>query len=249
VRMSSASSADGRIECGPMARRWPASPEQTKHPEDRRLYQEIPILRSLINFSAGCALGARRPPGARPAARPHGTARPSRRSADRLSKAAAEVQFIAAVYTDLRWPRSTSRCWPRPVTEFFLDSSASEALGHDDPAVVAPDGLVERVADRVLLLNHGREISRIRSGPSPPPRQSPTLRLTLERAEDAAALRRSAEVSAAAPTCLVRDGAQTAPVWPGSSRRCRPGDWRRRPARTTCLSGVRRHARLAGRTL
>ncbi len=216
---------DGRIEVradGASLARFP--PEQTGYlPEDRGLYQEIPILRSLVYF--GRLRGLDRREAARRAGEwleRMGLLDRRNDRLDALSKGNQQrVQFIAAV---LHRPAVAVLDEPfsglDPVSqEFFLDLVGELKRGGTTILLSSHQmDLVERIADRVLLLNHGREIlsgsvadlhRRLDS--------RPRLRLTLERTEDAAAVRADpdvAEVSADGPDlCLIlRDGAQTAPV-------------------------------------
>jgi ABC-2 type transport system ATP-binding protein len=216
---------EGRIEVrangGLLAR---LSPAQTGYlPEERGLYQEVPILRSLTYF--GRLRGIETREAGRRAAEwleRMGLLNRQGERLDRLSKGNQQrVQFIAAV---LHRPAVAVLDEPfsglDPVSQEFFLGLVGELKSAGTTILLSSHqmDLVERVADRVLLLNHGREIlsgsvadlhgrldNRAR------------LRLTLERAEDAAAVRADpdvAQMSADGPELrlVLRDGARTAPV-------------------------------------
>jgi len=169
-------------------------------PEDRGLYQEIPILRSLVYF--GRLRGLDRREAARRACEwleRMGLLDRRYDRLDALSKGNQQrVQFIAAV---LHRPALAILDEPfsglDPLSqEFFLDLVRD--LKDSGTTILLSShqmDLVERVADRVLLLNHGREIlsgsvGELRGGLDARPR----LRVTLEQAADAAVLRADADV-------------------------------------------------------
>jgi ABC-2 type transport system ATP-binding protein len=198
-------------------------PERTGYlPEDRGLYQEVPILRSLVYFGRLRGMDGR----------------DARRRAcewlekmslldrkddrlDALSKGNQQrVQFIAAV---LHRPALAILDEPfsglDPLSqELFLD--LVRGLRHAGTTILLSShqmDLVERVADRVLLLNHGRDIlsgsvadlhGRLDA--------RPRLRVTLEQIADADVVRADADVEAVAgdgPDLRVtlRAGARTPP--------------------------------------
>ena len=193
---------EGRIEVpvgGTGLDRLP--PERTGYlPEDRGLYQEIPVLRSLAYF--GRLRGLDRREGARRAfewLERMGLLDRRHDRLDALSKGNQQrVQFIAAV---LHRPAPAILDEPfsglDPLSqEFFLDLVRD--LRDSGTTILLSShhmDLVERVADRVLLLNHGREIlcgsvGELRGGLDARPR----LHVTLECAADAAALPADADI-------------------------------------------------------
>ena len=177
-------------------------PDRTGYlPEDRGLYQEIPILRSLVYF--GRLRGLDRRESTRRACEwleRMGLLDRRHDRLDALSKGNQQrVQFIAAV---LHRPALAILDEPfsglDPVSqEFFLDVVRDlKASGTTVLLSSHQMDLVERIADRVLLLNHGQEIlsgsvGELRAGLDPRLR----LRVTLEQAADAAVLRADADVA------------------------------------------------------
>jgi len=139
-------------------------PQQTGYlPEDRGLYQEIPILRSLVYFGRLRGLSRREAEG-RAVEWLHrmGLADRKTERLDALSKGNQQrIQFIAAV---LHRPALAILDEPfaglDPLSqEFFLDLVRD--LRNAGTTVLLSShqmDLVERVADRVRLLNHGRDI-------------------------------------------------------------------------------------------
>jgi len=216
---------EGRIEVRADGARFSSLPPPLTGylPEDRGLYQEIPVVRSLTYFGRLRGLDAREA-GRRAAAwlERMGLLDRQTERLDRLSKGNQQrVQFIAAV---LHRPAVAVLDEPfsglDPVSqEFFIDLMAEMKREGTTILLSAHQmDLVERVADRVLLLNRGREIL---SGSVAELHRRldrrPRLRLTLERAEDMAVVRADADVAEAAvdgpDLCLVlRDGAQVPAV-------------------------------------
>ena len=193
---------EGRIEVlAEGATRDRLRPDRTGYlPEDRGLYQEIPILRSLVYFGRlrgldGRAAGTR----ACEWLEKMGLLDRKHDRLDALSKGNQQrVQFIAAV---LHRPALAILDEPfsglDPLSqEFFLDLVRD--LRNAGTTILLSShqmDLVERVADRVLLLNHGREIlsgsvadlhGRLDA--------RPRLRVTLEHVADADVLRADADV-------------------------------------------------------
>jgi len=176
-------------------------PDRTGYlPEDRGLYQEIPILRSLVYFGRLRGLDGREA-GTRACEwlEKMGLLDRKHDRLDALSKGNQQrVQFIAAV---LHRPALAILDEPfsglDPLSqEFFLDLVRD--LRNAGTTILLSShqmDLVERVADRVLLLNHGREIlsgsvadlhGRLDA--------RPRLRVTLEHVADAGVLRADADV-------------------------------------------------------
>jgi ABC-2 type transport system ATP-binding protein len=198
-------------------------PERTGYlPEDRGLYQEVPILRSLVYF------GRLRGMDGRDARRRAGAwlekiCRLARKDdrLDALSKGNQQrVQFIAAV---LHRPALAILDEPfsglDPLSqELFLD--LVRGLRHAGTTILLSShqmDLVERVADRVLLLNHGRDIlsgsvAELHGRLDARSR----LRVTLEHVADADVVRADADVEAVASDgpdlrVTLRAGARTPP--------------------------------------
>ena len=176
-------------------------PDRTGYlPEDRGLYQELPILRSLVYFGRLRGLDGREA-GTRACEwlEKMGLLDRKHDRLDALSKGNQQrVQFIAAV---LHRPALAILDEPfsglDPLSqEFFLDLVRD--LRNAGTTILLSShqmDLVERVADRVLLLNHGREIlsgsvadlhGRLDA--------RPRLRVTLEHVADADVLRADADV-------------------------------------------------------
>ena len=206
---------------GPARGRLP--PDRTGYlPEDRGLYQEIPILRSLVYFGRLRGLDGRDASSrACEWLERMGLLDRKNDRLDALSKGNQQrVQFIAAV---LHRPALAILDEPfsglDPLSqEFFLDLVRDL---RNAGTTVLPSShqmdLVERIADRVLLLNHGREILSGSIGELHGRLDTrPRLRVTLERAPDAELLRADPDVEDIAgdgPDLRVtlRAGAQTPP--------------------------------------
>ncbi len=212
----------GRIEAfvgGQAADRIPAA--HTGYlPEDRGLYPEVPLLRTLVYF--GMLRGLERLE-ARARAEAWlermGLADRKNERLDALSKGNQQrVQFVAAVLH-----RPTLAILDEPFSgldplsqEFFLE--LVRELKRDGTTILLSAhqlALVERVADRVLLLNRGREIlsgslAELQRHLDPRPR----LRLTLEPGCDAPPLQADPDVEEVATEgeslrVLLRAGAST----------------------------------------
>lgn len=176
-------------------------PARTSYlPEDRGLYREIPVLRTLVYF--GQLRGLEKPEATKRAldwlARVNLLDRKDER-VDSLSKGNQQrVQLIASI---IHRPRLAILDEPftglDPLSqEFFL--ALVRELREDGTTIILcahQMDLVERVADRVLLMNHGREIlsgsvdelhGRLDSRPH--------IRLTLEDGVSSDALRQDEDV-------------------------------------------------------
>jgi ABC-2 type transport system ATP-binding protein len=193
---------EGRIEVlAEGAARDRLRPDRTGYlPEDRGLYQEIPILRSLVYFGRLRGLDGREA-GRRACGWLERMSLLDRKNdrLDALSKGNQQrVQFIAAV---LHRPALAILDEPfsglDPLSqEFFLDLVRD--LRNAGTTILLSShqmDLVERVADRVLLLNHGREVLSGSIGELHGRLDGrPRLRVTLERAADAGVLRADDDV-------------------------------------------------------
>ncbi len=193
---------EGRIEVpGDGATRDRLRPDRTGYlPEERGLYQEVPVLRSLVYFGRLRGLDGRE--AGRRACEWLERMGLLDRKADRLDALSKgnqqRVQFIAAV---LHRPALAILDEPfsglDPLSqEFFLELVRDLRNGGTTILLSSHQmDLVERVADRILLLNHGREILSGSVGDLHERLDGrPRLRVTLERAADVGVLRTDADV-------------------------------------------------------
>jgi len=155
----------GRIVVSVNGHSTPSLPRATSAylPEDRGLYREIPVLRTLVYFGRLRGLSRRDAEGRALAWLDRmGLADRRDERIDSLSKGNQQrVQFIAAI---LHQPAIAVLDEPftglDPVSqEFFLDLVAELKRSGTTIVLSAHQmDLVERAADRVLLMNQGREI-------------------------------------------------------------------------------------------
>jgi ABC-2 type transport system ATP-binding protein len=176
-------------------------PERTGYlPEDRGLYQEVPILRSLVYFGRLRGLDGREA-GKRACEWLEKMSLLDRKDdrLDALSKGNQQrVQFIAAV---LHRPALAILDEPfsglDPLSQEFFLGLVQDLRDAGTTILLSSHqmDLVERVADRVLLLNHGREILSGSVGDLHGRLDArPRLRVTLEQVADADVLRDDADV-------------------------------------------------------
>jgi ABC-2 type transport system ATP-binding protein len=192
----------GRIEmCVDGREKQRPPPERTGYlPEDRGLYRDIPVLRSLVYF--GMLRGLEKAEATRRAQswlERMGLIERRNDRLDALSKGNQQrVQLIAAV---LHRPALAILDEPftglDPVSQEFFLELVNDLKESGTTILLSAHqmDLVERIADRVLLMNHGREIL---SGSVNEMHERldgrPRLRLRLESGGNAGTLRTDADV-------------------------------------------------------